>query len=127
MWASTMQQNFGLSGTLAVEQIYMQLETDDAKGGVVFSYPAVLGEFTQLNKVLVETQPTEINEIYRVCKQEKEAVINYAGLDIAYKKERRVTVAFPIMSKIDGEESKSKGAVIWESQLNNTFTETIIP
>lgn len=64
-----MQQDFGLSGTLSVEQIYIQMETDDREGGVIYSYPAVLGEFTKLAETL-EKRPTEIGEIYRVCKLE---------------------------------------------------------
>ena len=41
MWASTMDQDFGLSGTLSVQQIYIQLETEN--GAETFSYPPVLG------------------------------------------------------------------------------------
>jgi hypothetical protein len=44
-------------------------------------------------------------------------VVNYAMFDIAEQKERRVSVAFPIKSKVN-DEMVFKGAVIWESQLN---------
>ena len=125
MWPSTMQQNFGLSGTLTVSQIYIQLETDDSMGGVIYSYPAVLGDFTKLAEVIEKT-PDQISELYRVCKEEEEAVVNYAMFDIAEQKERRVSVAFPIKSKVN-DEMVFKGAVIWESQLNQTFKQTIIP
>jgi hypothetical protein len=82
MWASTMAQDFGLSGTLTVEQIYIQLETNDAEGGVVFSYPPVLGAYTYLADSL-KKKPTMISELYSVCKKTEEAVVNYAGFDIA--------------------------------------------
>ena len=85
-------------------------------GGVIYSYPAVLGDFTKLAEVIEKT-PDQISELYRVCKEEEEAVVNYAMFDIAEQKERRVSVAFPIKSKVN-DEMVFKGAVIWESQLN---------
>jgi hypothetical protein len=96
-----MAQDFGLSGTLSVEQIYIQLEIDDSAGGVVYSYPALISENSKLAETLL-VEPTVISELYTVCKREQEAIVNYAGFDIAEQMERRVSVAYPIKSISEG-------------------------
>lgn len=57
----------------------------------------------------------------------KKAVINYSDSDIALKKTRIVTIAQPIIQTDEKGEEQFYGGILWESNLIDTFKNTIIP
>lgn len=57
------------------------------------------------------------------CKKLQKAVVNYNALDAATGLERRAIVAHPIFDYNED----FKGAVLWESPLNLTFSNAVIP
>ena len=57
----------------------------------------------------------------------KKAVINYSDFDIALKKRRIVTIAQPIFDVDEQLKETFLGGILWESNLIDTFNNTIIP
>ena len=81
----------------------------------------MLGEGTELRNTIT-FKPYAISPVYAECRRNEKTYINYSNFDIAKKKNRQITVAYPIV--ING---KFRGGILFENDQVRTFEEVIIP
>ena len=74
-WQTSMEQEFGLDGSLKVTQLYMQIDSDQIDNNgkdAVYSYPPIDTIFYPENgkklKESLEYDPSQVSDIYADCK-----------------------------------------------------------
>jgi hypothetical protein len=90
-WGGTMNQEFGITNKLKIEQMYIQLNRNS--DSTVYSYPAVIKDLSNLKENL-KKQPPVVSDIYYSCKDK--AALSYSNFDIANFTQLRATVCYPI-------------------------------
>ena len=118
MWAYTRNQDYGLNGGISIEEMYIQFQDEnDKKVSFTFRAPS---DSTALDEKVEKDE--DISPLFKIAKESKQTMVNYASLDIASETKRVVTVAHPIL--VDG---IVEGVVFWEYDLAKTFAEIMIP
>lgn len=93
----------------------------DSEHGVTFSYPLAVAN----NSCLFNRRASgnyDVSEVYTKCKDQEKTIINYGIFDSFQCEDRVSIVALPIF-----DQDVFQGAVIWESLLNVTIKEAIVP
>ena len=92
---------------------------------MILSFPPIESEKTTYQTLIdnLKKDAPYVNEIYLKCKETEDTVLNLADLDSEKGIERRAIIAHPLFDK----DRKFRGAVIWESELANSFWNGMIP
>lgn len=64
----------------------------------LYAFPAVMQEGAELMRKL-NYRPIDLSSVYTESKKFAKTMINYSNFDIAKKKSRQVTIAYPIFIK----------------------------
>jgi len=119
------RQRFGVNGTVAVDQIYIQF-VRDGTGDLfsLYSRPPAQDLKDEWSGYVDGYKIGDIYhyEVFQTAKKQRETVINFLSPDLQYETKQVTTIAHPLI-----QDNVFWGVIFWEVQQAHAINQTVVP